>query len=383
MRECDEVHKIVRVITRTNVGGPSVQVATLMRGLDSTKYSQTLLRGACSRGEADYFDQAGKGIPTTTIRGLRREISVFGDLRAFVSIVREMRRIRPTLVHTHTSKAGLLGRLAALTLRTPIIVHTFHGHVFDGYFPKIVTKAIIAVERTLGKRTTHIVAVGTQTLNELVEFRILSDFHSASVITPGVNPPAQADGRNFKKTLGINTQIVVTFVGRLTQIKRPDRFIELARRSCHLSEVTFLVVGDGELRTSIEKTSPPNVKFLGWRNDLEVIYGATDIIVLTSDNEGTPVALIEAAMYGIPAVSTEVGSVRDIVDSGRTGFVVRKDEDDDLIRRTHELIGNSTLRAEFGSQARTRACKQFTVERFLENYDSLYDELFKSAGLRD
>ncbi len=374
---------VVRIIARTNVGGPALQVSALMRGLPADLYAQALLRGRCADDEDDYLDLVATDVPSTVVTGLGRSVRPFDDLRAFRSIVRELRRRRPMIVHTHTAKAGVLGRIAAIVARVPIRVHTFHGHVLQGYFGPFMSTAVTLLERLLGRHTTHIVAVGEQTLADLIAARIALPDHS-SAIAPGVRDGRPLDPDEARTTLGLPVEgLVVTFAGRLVPIKRPERVVELARNlAASHGHVRFVVAGDGELRAKLEATAPANVTFLGMCTDMTVVLRASDLVVLTSDNEGMPVALIEAATHGVPAVSTDAGSVRQVVVDGETGLVVPIGDAEALRSAVVALIDDPARRCAFGTAARVHAQAHFGEARLVADYRRLYDELIAAHASR-
>ena len=375
-----ENYPIVRVIARTNVGGPSLQVTALMRGLDRDRFPQHLLRGSVEEGEADYLLMRATDVEHVDVPGLGRSVKPLDDLRALVFLIRFMRRTRPVIVHTHTAKAGTLGRIAGVLARVPIRVHTFHGHVLHGYFSPSVTRAVVLVERVLGRFTTHTVAVGQQVLDDLVAAKIARR-DSSSVVAPGVQDPGLRDRGEARKLLGVSLDAtVVTFVGRLTRIKRGERFISLARRlEAEFGNATFVVVGDGPEREMLEREARGlgNVVFAGWQSDMAQVYAASDLLVLTSDNEGMPVALIEGAMQGVPAVATDVGSVRQVVSDGETGRVVA--EGDALVEAVRELLGDEATMRQMGASAATRAMALFSEQRLVSDYAQLYDTLIVNS----
>ena len=376
-------YPIVRVIARTNVGGPSLQVTALMRGLDRDRFPQHLLRGAVDEGEADYLLMRATDVEHIDVPGLGRSVKLLDDARALVFLIKFMRRTRPAIVHTHTAKAGALGRVAALMTRVPIRVHTFHGHVLHGYFSPTITRAVVLVERALGRFTTHSVAVGQQVLDDLVTAKIARRDRS-SVVAPGVQDPGPRDRGTARSSLGLATDsTVVTFVGRLTRIKRGERFIALARAlQVEFPGAVFVVVGDGPERDVLERdaTDLENVVFAGWQSDMAQVYAASDLLVLTSDNEGMPVALIEGAMQGVPAVATDVGAVRQVVADGETGFVVG--EGDPLVDAVRTMLRDEPRRRRMGDAAAQRAKALFGEHRLVSDYSKLYDELLASAPER-
>ena len=356
-----------------NVGGPAWQVATLSRKLDPSLIEQRLLVGFVGPDEEDFLDLRARDVTARQVDGLGRSIRPWSDLRALITLVREIRRFRPDIVHTHTAKAGVLGRLAALSCRVPIIVHSFHGHVLHGYFTPRVTAVVRVVERTLARHTTRIVAVGEKVRDDLVEAGI-GRLEQYVVIPPGVELARTPTRAAARLELGIEeSAFVVAFVARLTQIKRPDRVLEVARRMSNRAEVAFLVAGGGELLASMrrEASNLPNVTFLGWRSDVETVYAASDLVLLTSDNEGMPVSLLEAAYAGRPSVTTAVGSAGEVVVDGVTGFVTGTDVDE-LAAAVLRLLDDEALRGRMGTAAARRAVEQFHADRLVERTAALY-----------
>jgi glycosyltransferase involved in cell wall biosynthesis len=247
-------------------------------------------------------------------------------------------------------------------------VHTFHGHLLHGYFNPRTTRAVVELERILAKRSDVLVSVGEAVRDELIAAGV-GHLQQYRVIYPGVRFPELLPKAEARRRLGIPLDVVVVaFIGRLARIKRPDRMIDVAAL-LHASqpEVRFIVAGDGDLRASlqhrIDKDDLP-VTLLGWRTDIGTILSACDAVLMTSDNEGTPLVLIEAEMAGIPVVSTRVGSVSEIVDHGRTGFVTGRDARE-IQEALQELTGNAPLRSQMGSSAAVWAGERFGLNRFV------------------
>ncbi|HXQ58783.1 MAG TPA: glycosyltransferase [Acidimicrobiales bacterium] len=361
--------RVVHVIGRMNVGGPAAIVTELATHLDVDLH---VLVGDVGAGEADYLELRAPSLPVTRIPGLGRAVRPTDDVRALGGLVGELRRLRPDIVQTHTAKAGALGRTAAVVANVPARVHTFHGHLLHGYFSPRTTRAVVGAERALAVVTDRIVAVGEGVRDELVGARI-GRRDQYVVIRPGVSlpnpPPARADAR---RALGLPVEgPIVAYVARLTGIKRPDRMIEVARA---LPDVTFVVAGDGPLHAEVRGNAPTNVHFLGWRADIENVYGAADVVLLTSDNEGMPVTLIEAALCGVPAVATNVGSTGEVVLDGRTGRTVAADAPalTDAVRR---LLADDATREQMGDAARQWAEEAFGVRTMAEAHMRLYESL--------
>lgn len=357
---------LVHVIGRLNVGGPAALVTALARGGERT----VVAAGAVQAGEVEHDDLAG--VELHRIPGLGRKVRPTDDARALASLVTLLREHRPAVVHTHTAKGGALGRVAAVPARVPARVHTFHGHLLHGYFGARTTAAVVGVERALAARTDRLVAVGERVRDDLLAAGIGRP-EQYDVIVPGVELGPLPAREQARTALGIPTGVpVVAYVGRLAGIKRPERVVEVARR---LPDALFVVVGDGPGRDALEAGAPSNVRFLGWRDDVETVWAAADLALLTSDNEGMPVTLVEAALAGLPAVTTDVGSAGEVVLDGVTGAVVPTDVEA-LTAAVASLLSDDDLRLRQGTAARARAGELFCVERMVQAHRDLY------AGLR-
>ena len=375
----------MRIIARMNVGGPAWQTSVLTRQIDPDRFETCLLVGSTDGDEADFLALRDPDLPVVIVPGLGRSPGPLDDLQAFRSICREIRRFRPDIVHTHTAKAGVLGRLAAMVCRVPIRVHTFHGHLLHGYFSPMVSGVIRIVERILARRTTALVSVGKRVRDDLLAAGIGRPA-AYVVVPPGVVAPRQVDGNSARQALGLPEGVpVALFVGRLTSIKRVDRLIEaFALLLDRVPDAVLAVAGEGDLLDEMITEAEPlgsSVMFLGWRADLALLYAAADLVAISSDNEGMPVTLIEAAMAGVPGVTTDVGSAGEVVENGVTGRVVplRASAMADAMA---DLLSDQDLRGHMGDQAAIRAQEQFTVERLVADHESLYARLVegRSAG---
>ena len=361
-----------------NVGGPALQVTALSRGLVPPRFETRLLVGSVDAGEADYLELRAPDLPVVKVHGLGRAPSPVDDVAALRRIVREIRAFRPHIVHTHTAKAGVLGRMAAQACRVPATVHTFHGHLLHGYFSPNVRRAVVQTERTLARRTTRLVAVGARVRDDLLAAGIGKPAQF-TVVPPGVELPPALAPDEARRLLGLPQGApVVSFVARLTEVKRPDRFaevaLELARR---IPGAAFAVCGEGKLLGDLRHHLAPlgdQVHFLGWRPDVENVYAASDVVVLTSDNEGMPVSLIEAATVGTAAVTTDVGSAREVVVHGQTGYVTSRAVAD-IAGAVEQLVDNPVLRQAMGRAAVEHARAHFSADRLVGDTARLYEEL--------
>jgi glycosyltransferase involved in cell wall biosynthesis len=371
--------KVMQIIARMNVGGPAVIVAELMRGLDKSAIEQILVTGFCDENEADYLDTVAKDVKATRIAGLGRSVSLIADLKAFFGLVSLIRKYKPDVIHTHTAKAGVLGRAASLLAgRGAVRVHTFHGHLLHGYFSKGLTRVVVLIEKFFASRTKVLIAIGSKVKDELLAAGIGST-EKYRVFFPGLPAPkalAKADAQNL---LGLSTQtLYITFVGRLTQIKRPDRLLDVANECKQRGlDLRFLIAGEGELFESAKARAERerlNVTFLGWRSDIAQIFAASDIAILTSDNEGIPLTLIQAAQAGLAIVATNVGSISDIVINESTGYLTSSSASE-MADAIEKLTRDAQLRKIMGEAGKARASHYFSLDRMLKDHADLYRSL--------
>jgi glycosyltransferase involved in cell wall biosynthesis len=377
-RDTSQPIRVLRVIARMNVGGPAWQVSVLTRGLENAEFTSQLVCGEISEGEADFLALRDSELPVTRIRTLGRSLNAFDDVRAFWHLLSIMRETKPHIVHTHTAKAGVLGRIAAIITRVPVRVHTFHGHVLHGYFSPLVTRVFIQIERVLGRFTHGIVSVGSQVRDDLLAVGIGSP-NKYTVIAPGVasSEPVSKDSARESLELPPDAHVAL-FIGRLTQIKRPDRLLEAFSLVLEKDpSAVLLMAGEGELFEGTKVLGAhlgDSVRFLGWRSDLAVLFAAADVAVLSSDNEGMPVTLIEASMAGVPCVTTDVGSAREVVLDNETGFVVPTDSVA-IAQALVTLFTNEQLRHEMGDAATRHTMAHFSSTRLVKDHLDLYRRL--------
>ena len=377
--------RVMRIIARMNVGGPAVQVSGLMRGFNSAEFDHRLYTGFCAIDEADYLDSIATDIKAIRVEGLGRRVSLRGDIRAFLSLVKAIREFNPHIIHTHTAKAGFLGRLASLvSLQKSVRVHTFHGHLLNGYFGLFKRTLVAIAEKSLAFITPQLLAVGDKVRQDLLEAGIGSK-EKFGLMPPGLaigNLPSKNEALTF---FGINNErLQCAFIGRVTQIKRPDRFLnvvsEIKKRNTSLD---FFMAGDGELleacRERIIAENLP-VKVLGWQSNIEKVLSAADIVVLTSDNEGTPLSLIQAGMAGLPVVSTNVGSVPEVVLDNTTGFITSL-EVQKIADALEKLFSDKALRAQLGNAAQEFTLANFGVQRLVWDHELLYKKLLSSPTM--
>ncbi len=376
--------RVVRIIARLNIGGPAIQAITLTERLEPLGYETLLIRGseAAHEGSMDHLADE-LGVRPLRIPRMGRELGL-GDIPAFLRLVCELRRFGPDIVHTHGAKAGTLGRLAALVSgrgRPRVVVHTFHGHSLTGYFSPRRAALFTRIERFLAKATTRLIAVSEEVRDDLVRLGV-APVGRFEVIRLGldlerflVDEPTRADrGAAMRAALGIPPDArVVTLIARLVPIKRVDRFLAVAAQlAAELDDVWFLVVGDGELRERLHaQPQPERVVWAGFQRDVPAVCFASDVVVLTSDNEGTPVSLIEAQAAGVPVVSTRVGGAASVVAPGSGALVADADDVAGFAREVRALLERGTA----DGNARAHVVQTFSLDRLVIDVDNLYRRL--------
>ncbi len=401
---------IARVIARLNVGGPSIQAILMTDAFRQKGYRTLLLTGEVPEGEGsmEYLARERNIVPIT-IGTLSRRISWHKDLATLWQLVRIFHRERPVVAHTHTAKAGTLGRLAAIATGVPVRVHTFHGHVFRGYFSPLVTRAFLVVERFLARHTDRIIAISASQKHELAEVYRIAPAEKISVIPLGfdLGPFLAINGRDgaLRQSLDCSTDtFLVGWVGRLTAIKDPDLFLSSARLLIRDSQnlrdsqdFRFAFIGDGELRKHCEDQIQAYglgqvVSVTGWRQKLNRIYADLDLVVLTSINEGTPVALLEAMASGKAFVATDAGGIRDLMVGSaqkQSGFEVFENgilvpRDGAKLAQAVTYLGERPeLRLAMGRVGRSFVTARFSSQRLADDLEALYLSLARSKRVLD
>ena len=306
--------RVLHVIARMNVGGTAVYLSNLVLGLEKLGIENLLVIGSVPLGEVE--DSVVEKLPIRRVPSMSRAISYSSDRLARIEIEKIIEEFKPDLIHTHTFKAGALVRNVK---RGVPLVHTFHGHhLYDPEFGLVKRSFLNIWERKLARRSDAIVTIGERVKRELLDVGIGSESQYVS-IAPGIPDLKLGSRTTVMKKLGIakEKRPIVVWLGRFTQVKRPDRVIELAKKA---DGFFFVMAGGGELEESIRASAPENVLVAGWQKK-EEMWAIADIALCTSDSEGMPLSLIEAQMAGIPVVSTNVGSVDEIVEQGVTGFI--------------------------------------------------------------
>jgi glycosyltransferase involved in cell wall biosynthesis len=382
--------KVLRVIARLNVGGPALHVAYLTAGLADRGYDTTLVAGTLALGEKSMASVAERrGVKIESLEDLHREIAPWRDARAIVRLARLIRRERPTILHTHTAKAGAVGRIAALLAgdaRPPIIVHTFHGHVLRGYFNPVVTMGFRTLERWLARITTALVAVSPEVRDDLVRLHV-APAEKFVVVRLGIELDERVGAdedvrRDTRRQLGIAAEaFVVGWVGRMTAVKNTDDVLRALRKLLDKGVDAYLcLVGDGPDREQMERYGHDlgvikRCLFVGYQDDVARFYNAIDALLLPSANEGTPVSVIEALAAERPAVATRVGGVADVIRDGVDGFLVEVGDAEALAERLATLASDPARRAVMGAAGRVRVLDRYAVPRLVDDIDRLYRSL--------
>ena len=380
--------RVARIITRLNIGGPSIQAATLSDRLRDHGFDTLLIHGRLADGEGDMsYLLRDRGVRTAFVPSLQRPVSPIADVRAVAEILRQLIAFKPQIVHTHTAKAGTAGRAAAMAYnrlsRSPArTVHTYHGHSLEGYFR--YAGVFVAIERLLAHATDRLIAISPRIESELRERYRIGRADQWTVVPLGfdltpllaVDEAARAAAR---RALDLDPAApVITIVGRLTAIKQHELFLRVAE-AVHRQRPSaiFTIVGDGERRSEMEALAATlgltdQVRFCGWRQDLPTIYGAADVCVLTSRNEGTPVAVIEALAAGIPAVSTDVGGVRDVLNDPVLGATAPDGDVDALAGHVLRALAPEMRTASAIAARRASITARYGIDRLVNDIDDLY-----------
>jgi glycosyltransferase involved in cell wall biosynthesis len=385
--------KIVRVISRLNIGGPAIHVITLTAGLDPARFDSRLVTGTENAGEGSLADLAAShGVEPVVIPEIVGEAQLGRrDVKALLTLYRLLRAERPHIVHTHTAKAGFIGRLAARLAGVPIVVHTYHGHVLRGYYGGVKTWLLRRMEQGLAGLTDQIIAVSEQVKRDLIAYRV-ARADKIRVIPLGLDLGTFLDETTprgeLRREIGLsNGAPLVGIVGRIFPIKNHRLFLDAAAAvAAQERTARFLVVGDGVLRPAMEQHAralgiADRVVFTGWRRDLARIYADLDVLVVSSNNEGTPVSAIEAMAAGRPVVATRVGGLPDLISDGKTGRLVPPGDVHALSTAVLELLRDRPFARALGETARGQVRERFAAERLIADVQGLYGELLAAKGI--
>jgi glycosyltransferase involved in cell wall biosynthesis len=390
----DKKIKILRIINRFNIGGPTYNATFLTRYL-SEDFETLLIGGLPEKGESDSLHILEEyGVKAVLLPEMKRKPNFFSDRKALKRIKEIIKEFKPDIVHTHASKAGALGRKAALDMKVPVVVHTFHGHVFHSYFGKVKTELYKFIERKLATKSTGIIAISDLQKNELVNIHRVAKESKVNVIPLGFDlQKFNADLHEKRKIVRArynleNDQIAIAIIGRLAPIKNHHLFLEIVDIVQKESDkkLVFFIVGDGELRDEIaQKVSDltkkgVDIRMTSWIKDITQFNAGMDVICLTSNNEGTPVSIIEAQASQLPVISTNVGGVGNVMMDNDTGFIVPKNNARIFADKLLVLIENEALRMDMGKKGWAFVKERFHFERLVRDMENYYKGLLSSKG---
>ncbi len=396
--------RVLRILNRLNIGGPTFNASLLSKYLEP-EFETRFLSGMIDPAEesSEYIPRE-LGIRPIYVPHMFREISLKNDFRAYREIVNHIKEFKPHIVHTHASKAGALGRLAAINHRVPVIVHTFHGNVLAGYFGSLKNNIFIGIEKYLAKHSTRLIAISQKQKSELINKYKIAREPKVEVINLGFDLQKFTDDQDrkrseFRKKYGIaDDELAIGIVARFAPIKNLTMFLRVARKILDSTsrKIRFVVVGDGEERKQFEalssqlllslvssgfQSSNANLILTSWIKEMDFVYAGLDIVTLTSSNEGTPVSLIEAQAANKPIVTTDVGGVSEITIPGQTAFLSPSGDIESFALNLLRLIEDDDLRTAFGKAGREKVYERFHYSRLVTEMSALYKRLLKEKSI--
>lgn len=396
--------RVLRVINRFNLGGPTYNAAYLSTYLPE-KYETLLVGGVKDESEdSSEFILDKLGLKPTLIENMTRPINIKKDYKAYKKLVQLIQEFNPDIVHTHASKAGLLGRLAAFRCKVPVVVHTFHGHVFHSYFGALKTFVFKSIERYLAKYSTKIIAISPKQKQELSKEHNICPKDKIEIVPLGFDLSRfQENMKNkrqqFRTQWQMNeNEVAIGIIGRLAPIKNHHFFIDVISNLIQYKSVKFFIIGDGELMQELQDyckekqldfnlpTSSDfnhSIIFTSWIKDIDIALAGLDIVCLTSKNEGTPVSLIEAQAANKPIVTTNVGGIKDIVIENETALLCPQNDLTTFVQHLETLITNDKKRTEMSQKGWNNVKKKFHYTRLIKDIDHLYSTLLLKKDLEN
>lgn len=394
--------RVLRIINRLNLGGPTFNAAYLTKYL-APEFETLLLAGMRdpSEGSSEFIVE-GSGIEPQFIQNMHRSLHPVKDYKAYKEIKKIIKEFKPDIVHTHAAKPGAVGRLAAHHCKVPVIVHTFHGHVFHSYFGKAKTQVFLNIERAMARRSSKIVAISNLQKRELVEDFKICPSDKMTVVPLGFeldrfHQNQDAKRKQFREKWKLQEgELAIGIIGRLVPVKNHPLFLRAFSKvnmGTH-KKLKAVVIGDGEDMESLQTlckeldldySTPDSLKvdcdvvFTSWEKDVDVALAGLDIVSLSSFNEGTPVSLIEAQAAGRPIVSTEVGGIRDVVAADRNALLSASEDLNSFAQNLGKLVEDDQLRASFSKVGQEEVLKKFSVQRLASDMGSLYRELLQES----
>lgn len=396
--------RVLRIHNRLIIGGPAINVTYL------TKYMAPEFETMLVIGDKDSHEQDADhlimnlGLDPVVVPEMKREISPLNDGYAYQKIKKLIEKFRPDIVHTHAAKSGVIGRLAADACKVPVILHTFHGHVFHSYFSKFKTNTFIQIERYLARRSTGIIAISDTQKHELANVYHICEEEKIKKIPLGLDLDkfqVNQDSKRvqFRKEFKLNEDdIAIGIIGRVVPVKNHSLFVAAAKKVLDKTDkpVKFVIIGDGDMRPQMEEEfaaagidytyfpeepRPATALCTSWQTDMDYVLSGLDIVALTSHNEGTPVSLIEAQAASRPVVSTNVGGVQDVVTDNQTGFITEPDDAEAFAEALLKLINEPEKRDYFGQLGKTFAQTHYSYQRLVRDMSDYYYEQLDKAGV--
>ena len=376
--------RVLRVIARMNIGGPAIQITGLMQNLSSSCFEQLLLTGYCDKNEIDYLEEKGIKLSVIRLNGFGRRINFFSDVKAFFEIRKVIKVFNPDILHTHTAKAGFLGRLAAISMfrKSIIKVHTYHGHLLHGYFGIIKTQLVILVESFLSRFTDSLIAVGSKVRSDLIDAKI-GEARKFKVIQPGLEI-GELPQRNLALQLFAlpEDKFIVSWLGRAVPVKAPQRLIEIAYECfARNSDIHFVLAGEGPMIENLKKEAESlclPITFLGWQSEIEKVLSFSDLVILTSENEGMPLSLIQAQMAGIPVLTTDAGSASEVLINEKSGFCLSYSAKD-FANKIQMFADSPELKKSFGVAGKRNSGEKFSLNKLVSEHEVLYQKLLNQS----
>lgn len=383
--------KVLRIINRFNIGGPSFNAAYLSRYLPE-EFETKIIGGHPDKGEASsIFLFENLGLEPVIVNNMHRSLSLLNDYKAYKEIRHIIKTYQPDIVHTHASKAGFLGRMAAKREAVPVIFHTFHGNIFKGYYGKLKTNFFISLERYLARLSTKIIAISPSQKEELAKKYNITDESKIEIIPLGLdlnkfNQDKPNKRKKFREKYTLNEEVAIGIIGRLAPIKNHFLFVDAIAELKNNSKapVRAFIIGNGTEKNNIIKhieelgltyTEMEHKKadfiFTSWEKNIENVLSGLDIVALTSINEGTPLSLIEAQAASVPIVATNAGGTKDVVIDKKTGFITSYNKSE-IAARLLELVENRTKRLEMGKAGKMNVENKFDYSHLVNNTFQLY-----------
>lgn len=397
--------RVLRIHNRLIIGGPAINVTYL------TKYMAPEFETMLVIGDKDSHEQDADhlimnlGLDPVVVPEMRREISPLNDGYAYQKIKKLIEKFRPDIVHTHAAKSGVIGRLAADACKVPVIVHTFHGHVFHSYFSKFKTNTFIQIERYLARRSTGIIAISETQKHELADIYHICEPEKISIIPLGLDLDKfqmHQDMKRaaFRKEFDLEEDdICIGIIGRVVPVKNHSLFVAAAKKVLERTDksIKFLIIGDGDMRPQMETEfaeagidytyypidpRPATAICTSWQTEMDYVLSGLDIVALTSHNEGTPVSLIEAQAAAKPVVSTNVGGVKDVVADNQTGYITDPGDAEAFAEALLKLVNNKEMRDFFGTQGRKFVQANYSYQRLVRDMSEFYYKQLDKSGVK-